>query len=131
MEDNLANSPEKLELIQKKSGWIKIYIWLPLSFLAPYLVACLRRDVKDIFFNVETLRFGLLGVASAYIVYLLWWLDSRYGSRQMLSQIDDKVYMLVIYILAIGLWLCIFAILVVATMAYLQVFERPTLLPGL
>ena len=74
--------------------------------------------------NPETIGFGLVGLAAALTVYVLWYLDSAIGARQKISQITARTDRVLVYILGFFLWLCMASIFAVIFMAANQIMEK-------
>ncbi len=100
------------------------YWWIPASFIFPYILASRRPNIREVYTNPETIGFGLVGLAAALTVYVLWYLDSAIGARQKISQITARTDRVLVYILGFFLWLCMASIFAVIFMAANQIMEK-------
>ena len=117
---------------------LQSYWWIPVSYCIPYmLVHSIALQVGTVSAaNTEATMLrshysGLLGLAAATIIFALWRLDCAFGARQILHLCPDKQAKLLAHVLGMALWVCWVGIGLAACMAYDQVHEQTTTLPGL
>jgi len=134
-ENSSAQLPSQKGNIARR---LRSYWWIPVSYCIPYMIVhsivLQSGTVSDANNEITSLRShysGLLGLAMATVIFALWRLDCAFGARQILRLCRDKQAKVLVHVLGMALWVCWVGIGVAACMAYDQVHEQPTTLPGL
>ena len=105
---------------------------MPSSYCIPYFIANLYFRVNN--GDESALRAnkaGIIGLICATLIYFLWSLDCRFGARQVLKNCRDNHAKIMIYLFGLVLWLSWISAGIIIGMAYDQVYELPSQLPGL
>lgn len=110
---------------------LRSYWWIPVSYCLPYLVtqAVPANTAEQTMLRCH--HMGLMGLAVATLIYLLWRADCSFGAKQLLHLSNDIQAKALVHILGIALWVCWVGIGVVFCMAHDQVYDLVPNLPGL
>ncbi len=110
---------------------LRSYWWIPLSYCVPYMVthAVPANTAEQTMLRCHNM--GLIGLAVATLIYLLWRADCSFGAKQLLHLSNDGQAKVLVHILGMALWVCWVGIGVVFCMAHDQVYDLVPNLPGL
>jgi|GEM_PF-607571 len=128
--DSAAN-PEKTALAKKRpdgdfiSMALKVW-WIPASYFIPYLFTYLffaGHNSDDSFERAG--RVGAIGLFSASLIYIIWFIDCKFGARQIFSNSRDTAAKILVYLLGIALWVSWLGVGIAMNMSYDQVNNVP------
>lgn len=110
---------------------LRSFWWIPVSYCVPYMVthAVPANTAEQTLLRCHNM--GLIGVAVATLIYLLWRADCSFGAKQLLHLSSDGHAKVLVHILGMALWVCWVGIGVVFCMAHDQVYDLVPNLPGL
>ncbi len=110
---------------------LRSYWWFPVSYCVPYMVthAVPANTAEQTLLRCHNM--GLIGLAVATLIYLLWRADCSFGAKQLLHLSNDGQAKVLVHILGMALWVCWVGIGVVFCMAHDQVYDLVPNLPGL
>jgi hypothetical protein len=72
-------------------------------------------------------RVGTIGLLAGAFVYTIWFIDCKFGARQVFGKSRDTAAKTLIYLLGIALWISWLGAGIVMTMSYDQVNALPDL----
>jgi hypothetical protein len=72
-------------------------------------------------------RVGAIGLLAAVLVYAIWFIDCKFGAKQIFGKSSDTAAKTLICLLGIALWISWLCIGIVMTMTYDQVYSEPDL----
>lgn len=123
----LGSTPEKTSIAMR----LRSYWWLPVSYCVPYMVthAVPAHTAEQTMLRCHNM--GLIGLAVATLIFLLWRADCSFGAKQLLHHSNDIQAKTLVHILGMVLWVCWVGIGVVFCMAHDQVYDLVPNLPGL
>jgi hypothetical protein len=117
-------------IVKERPPWLKHALkvwWVPASYFIPYLITFLipTPRLEDCLMRAN--KVGTLGLIAAALVYVIWFIDCKYGARQIFGKSRDTAAKTLIYLLGIALWISWLSAGVVMTMSYDQVNSAPEL----
>jgi hypothetical protein len=117
-------------LVKRRPNWLSLALkfwWVPASYFIPYLITFLIPvvNLKDGLMRAN--RVGSIGLLAAALVYMIWFIDCRFGARQIFGKSRDRAAKTLIYLLGIALWISWLGAGIVMTMSYDQVNSLPDL----
>jgi hypothetical protein len=117
-------------LVKSRPNWLsnalKVW-WIPASYFIPYLITFLIPvvNLKDGLMRAN--RVGSIGLLAASLVFVIWFIDCKFGARQIFGKSRDTAAKTLIYLLGIALWISWLGAGIVMTMSYDQVNTMPDL----
>lgn len=128
-----AEGPAVVATKQKTSIAMRLrsFWWIPVSYCVPFMVthAVPANTAEQTMLRCHNM--GLIGLAVAALIYLLWRADCSFGAKQLLHLSNDVQAKALVHILGMALWVCWVGIGVVFCMAHDQVYDLVPNLPGL
>ena len=123
----IGTTTEKTSIAKR----LRSYWWIPVSYCVPYMVthAVPAHTAEQTMLRCHNM--GLIGLAVATLIYLLWRADCSFGAKQLLHLSSDVQAKTLVHILGMVLWVCWVGIGVVFCMAHDQVYDLVPNLPGL
>jgi hypothetical protein len=120
-------------IVKMRPQWLtnvlKVW-WIPTSYLIPYFVTFLVPAVRLEDGLIRANRIGSLGLIAAVLVYIIWYVDCKFGARQIFGKSRDTAAKTLIYLLGIALWVSWLGAGIVMTMSYDQV-SSPSDMPSM
>lgn len=105
--------------------------WIAAGYGFPFLVYYIVSGYRDGKPDIESCyQAGQLGLLAAFLVWLFWRADVRFGGRTSIARSEMAVKVL-IHLSGIALWVCWLSTFVVINMAVHQITDLPTNLPNL
>jgi membrane protease YdiL (CAAX protease family) len=101
--------------------------WIPTSYFIPYLFTYLffaGHNSDDSFDRAG--RVGAIGLFSAALIYVIWFIDCKFGARQIFSSSRDTAAKTLVYLLGLALWVSWLAVGIAMNMSYDQVNNVPS-----
>jgi multisubunit Na+/H+ antiporter MnhG subunit len=105
-------------------SFAKRFWWVPASFLVPFAATYLnlmtdvhaRADAID-----KAVTIGAIGLASAVLINVIWYLDCNWGGKQFFGRSSDTAAKILVCALGIVLWLTWTCVGIAISMSYEQV----------
>jgi len=100
--------------------------WIPASYFIPYLFTYLffaGHNSDDSFERAG--RVGAIGLFSASLIYIIWFIDCKFGAKQIFSNSRDTAAKILVYLLGIALWVSWLGVGIAMNMSYDQVNNVP------